>query len=198
MLLRAETLARIAAGEVTLAFRKWRRPTVRSGGTLLTRAGQLWIRSVAVIEAADITEADAARAGYPSRDVLIDELEGRADGAIHRIEFDGLGPDPRHALRESQPGESDAVELRRRLDRLDAASSDGPWTLKTLVAIRDHPGLRAGDLCLLVGQDRARFKPNVRKLKRLGLTISLEVGYRLSPRGAALLRVMDEEHNVSA
>jgi hypothetical protein len=31
----------------------------------------------------------------------------------------------------------------------------------------------------------------VRKLKELGLTESLTVGYRLSPRGAALLRVID-------
>ena len=31
------------------------------------------------------------------------------------------------------------------------------------------------------------FKVNVRKLKGLGLAESLEVGYRLSPRGRALL-----------
>jgi hypothetical protein len=30
---------------------------------------------------------------------------------------------------------------------------------------------------------KQRFKTNVRKLKELGLTESLEVGYRLSPRG---------------
>jgi len=34
---------------------------------------------------------------------------------------------------------------------------------------------------------RLPFKANVRKLKALGLTESLEVGYRLSPRGEALL-----------
>jgi hypothetical protein len=31
------------------------------------------------------------------------------------------------------------------------------------------------------------FKADVRKLKELGLTESLEVGYRLSPRGRAVL-----------
>jgi hypothetical protein len=31
------------------------------------------------------------------------------------------------------------------------------------------------------------FKRNVRKLKELGLTESLDIGYRLSPRGRALL-----------
>jgi hypothetical protein len=39
----------------------------------------------------------------------------------------------------------------------------------------------------MAGQDKIAFKLNVRKLKALGLTESLEVGYRLSRRGAALL-----------
>jgi hypothetical protein len=36
--------------------------------------------------------------------------------------------------------------------------------------------------------EKAPFKANVRKLKGLGLTESLEIGYRLSPRGRAVLR----------
>jgi hypothetical protein len=36
--------------------------------------------------------------------------------------------------------------------------------------------------------ERQAFKLNVRKLKELGLTESLEVGYRLSPLGEAFLR----------
>jgi transposase len=36
-------------------------------------------------------------------------------------------------------------------------------------------------------RERHPFKADVRKLKELGLTESLEVGYRLSPRGRALL-----------
>ncbi len=46
------------------------------------------------------------------------------------------------------------------------------------------PGWRpAGEL----GRERLPFKADVRKLKRLGLTESLDVGYRLSPRGRAYL-----------
>jgi hypothetical protein len=37
------------------------------------------------------------------------------------------------------------------------------------------------------GQERLAFKTRVRRLKALGLTESLEVGYRLSPRGRAFL-----------
>ena len=79
------------------------------------------------------------------------------------------------------------AELARRLARLDRASHHGPWTMTALGLIRDRPGVRAGDLAAAVGRDRASFKVDVRKLKELGLTESLEVGYRLSPRGRALL-----------
>ena len=51
-----------------------------------------------------------------------------------------------------------------------------------------QPGVRAGDLCELVGQEKQQFKLNVRKLKNLGLTESLGTGYRLSPRGRDLLQ----------
>ena len=39
-----------------------------------------------------------------------------------------------------------------------------------------------------VGEERQAYKLRVRRLKALGLTESLEVGYRLSPRGRAYLR----------
>ncbi|HUE86940.1 MAG TPA: hypothetical protein VMO26_12770 [Vicinamibacterales bacterium] len=183
------TLDGIARGEITLAFRRWRRPTVRSGGTLLTGSGRLQIRTVAVVHVDDITVEDARRAGYDSREALLRELARSADGDLYRIELGQIEADPRIALRESSLDSRAADELHARLVRLDRASPVGPWTLKTLQAIRDNPGLRAGDLCQLVGQDRDRFKPNVRKLKNLGLTISLEVGYRLSSRGAAYLEL---------
>jgi hypothetical protein len=62
-----------------------------------------------------------------------------------------------------------------------------PWTGKVLDLIAANPGRRAGDLAPLVGLETQEFKVRVRRLKALGLTISLEVGYRISPRGEALL-----------
>jgi hypothetical protein len=188
MLIPRDTLDRIALGEITMAFRRWRRPTVRTGGTLLTRAGQLEIASVDKVGPGDITEAEAQRAGFDSRDELVAELDRRGEGEIYRIAFGSIKADPRIALREAPLDEPQLATIRTRLARLDAASPVGAWTRKTLEVIRDHPAVRAGDICRLAGQDRATFKPNVRKLKAMGLTISLEVGYRLSPRGEALLR----------
>ena len=115
-------------------------------------------------------------------------LDERAEGALYRIDFGALRPDPRVALREAATMTlTEGEAIRARLGRLDTATADGPWTRRALEAIRDCPGQRAADLCRAVGQERLPFKVNVRKLKALGLTESLEVGYRLSPRGAALL-----------
>lgn len=195
MLLDSDTLGRIARGEVSLAFRRWRRPTVRSGGTLLTSAGRLDIGSVAVVEIDAVTPEEASLAGYPSRTALLAELNRRVEGDVYRIELGALRPDPRVALHTAPLDQRQAADLRQRLNRMDAASPDGPWTLKTLQVIRDHPEVRAADLCRLVGQERDRFKPNVRKLKTLGLTVSLEVGYRLSPRGELYLRERERQDN---
>jgi hypothetical protein len=188
VILDRDTLEQIAGGRISLAFRRWRRPTVRAGGTLLTAAGQLDIDSVDVVDIDSITHEEAGRAGYPSKEALLVELARRSEGEVFRIALGTLRPDPRVALREAPLDLQQAASVRRRLDRMDSASPDGPWTLRTLQAIRDHPALRAADLCRIVGQERDRFKPNVRKLKALGLTISLEVGYRLSPRGVTYLR----------
>ena len=51
MLIRLPILHRIKSGEVTLAFRRWRRPTVRTGGTPHTAVGVLAIASVEKVAA---------------------------------------------------------------------------------------------------------------------------------------------------
>jgi hypothetical protein len=51
--------------------------------------------------------------------------------------------------------------------------------------IERFPGRRAGDLAAMLGWPTADFKQRVRRLKSLGLTLSLEVGYRLSPLGSS-------------
>jgi hypothetical protein len=45
----------------------------------------------------------------------------------------------------------------------------------------------AADIAASIGREKLPFKADVRKLKELGLTESLDVGYRLSPRGRAFL-----------
>jgi hypothetical protein len=188
LLFRQRFLDGIRKGTVTLAFRRWRRPSVRPGSTLLTAVGQLHIGSVTVVELDRISPTDIRRAGYDSRQALLAELNLRAEGEIYRIELGPLRPDPRIALRASPArGQAELQELIRRLQRLDGRDRGAPWVLRILEVLSSHPQVRAADLCGLVGQEKKQFKLNVRKLKSLGLTESLDIGYRLSPRGTALL-----------
>ena len=187
MLLRPVDLARIAAGEITVAFRRQKRPTVKPGGTLTTRAGVLAIESVRAVDPERITKADARRAGFRDPDGVRAALRPGPE-PVYRIAFHVAGPDPRIALREDAALDPAArATLAARLARLDAASRHGPWTEAILRAIERAPGVRAGDLAEELGRERLAFKADVRKLKALGLTESLEVGYRLSPRGRAYL-----------
>jgi hypothetical protein len=196
VLIKRDILERIAAGEIDRVYRRWRKPTVKSGGTLKTAVGLLAIESVEAIAIAKLRAADAARAGYPSLAELKRQLASR-DGAaketrIYRIAVRLAGPDPRIALRrERVAGEAEAAEIAARLERLDRASARGPWTARTLLLIGNNPGVRAADLAEGEGLTKKIFKPRVRRLKGLGLTESLETGYRLSPRGESLLPYLD-------
>jgi hypothetical protein len=187
MLFRSALLDRIKAGEVTLAFRRWRRPTVKASGRLRTAVGELAIDSVALCAESAITEQDARAAGFAGRDALLAELRQRSDGDLYRIAFHFAGADRRIALRDSgdlSSAEIDAIGAR--LARLDA-NAGRPWTTAVLDYIANHEGLAAREIAAALDIDKAVLKPNIRKLKELGLTESLTVGYRLSSRGAAVL-----------
>ncbi len=188
MIFRQQFLDGIRSGRITIAFRRWRRPSVKAGGKLLTAAGLLHIRDVIPITIGSVLEADARRAGYESRQALVEELNERTDGELYRIELGALEADPRIALRKSVPDSDGLDALAARLRRLDVHAGGKPWTVKVLETIDAHPAVRAGDLCGMVGQEKMVFKLNVRKLKALGLTESLDIGYPLSPRGQILLR----------
>ena len=174
-------------GEISLVFRRWRRPTVRTGGSLRTALGVLRILDVSAVEESDISDADAAAAGYASRAALLADLGSRT-GQLYRIAVEHGGADPRIALRQQDDlSEADAEALLRRLERLDAKAPAGPWTLRVLTEIEANPGVAAQALARRLDCGKDWLKPQVRKLKNLGLTVSLPVGYELSPRGRAAL-----------
>ncbi|MFN3352523.1 MAG: hypothetical protein ACK4Z5_02850 [Brevundimonas sp.] len=183
MLFRRETLDRIARGEVSVAFRVWRRPTVRAGGRLMTAIGELAIDAVTPVEIRALSEDDARRSGAESLRALVRDLSGR-EGAVYRIDFRPAGPDPRIGLAE-RPARSpeDRAALDEALARLDRSSRTGSWTLDLLNRIEAQPGTPARRLAEELGMDTLRLKRKVRQLKALGLTESLQTGYRLTPRG---------------
>lgn len=190
MLLKMAVLRRIKTSEISVVFRRWRRPTVKSGGTLQTAVGQLNILTVEEIADTEITEADIARAGYDSRAALLTDLGTRGD-RLSRVRVAYAGADPRIALREHDalsPSELDAIATR--LERLDARSTSGPWTVRVLDLIERHPDVPARVLAEHLECERDWLKPNVRKLKHLGLTVSHDPGYILSSRGRVVLNYL--------
>ena len=193
MLIKKQVLEGIRDGTITLAFRRWKRPTVKEGGNLMTSLGQLTIGAITITDLWYITADDARQAGYDSLDELEAELMVRETGDIYRIELGPLRPDPRIALRETPPTDQEIQDLLSKLQSIDKRSRSGPWTNQVLMLINTNPGIRASDLSRQVGQKKDQFKKNVRKLKNLGLTESLEVGYRLSRRGRAVLAYINSQ-----
>ena len=174
-----------------MTFRRWRRGQVVAGGRYRTGTDMIEVDSVDVVAAEEISEDEARAAGYVSTDEVRADLRGVADLPIYRIRF--------HRLDEGDP----RAKLAAR-EEIDAAQTTGdrpaagPPGRGEPARPVDHddtvgrspptPARRASELAKAAGLDRATFKRDVRKLKELGLTLSLTTGYQLSPRGEAYLR----------
>ena len=166
-------------GSITLTFRNWKRAQVKVGGRYRTGGGDLIVESIDRVAADAITDVEARSAGCVDAAALRAELKWPAGITVYRIAFhreDPTAPPP--------PPDLDDATIAARLAKLDARYT---WTRATLELIGRKPAVRAGDLATELGRERLEFKADVRKLKRLGLTESLEIGYRLSPRGRAYL-----------
>jgi len=175
-------------GSVTRTFRRWKRLQVVPGNRYLQPFGEIEVVSAKEVAERSISAQDAELAGYRSREDLLDELAKYTEGTLYRIDFRFAGADRRVALRQkSDLSQLDIEALMKRLARLDTASSHGPWTRKALELIDRNPAIVSTILAAEMGLERAVFKLDIRKLKESGLTESLEVGYRLSPRGKRIL-----------
>ncbi len=179
----------IQTGLVTMTFRRWKRPQAVAGRVYRSPAGRLQVSAVDVVDVTEIDDSDAVAAGYPSTASLVADLRGEPDQPVYRIVFRYLNePDPRDVLaNDTDLTDDDIAEITRRLARLDRASSHGPWTRAYLEVIESNPERRAPDLAAMCGRETQPFKTDIRKLKNLGLTLSLRVGYRISPRGREYL-----------
>jgi hypothetical protein len=186
VLFRRETLDGIADGSVTLAFRRWKRPGAKTGGTTRTQAGVVRFGKVATIEAASLTEADAKNSGFRDLAALKDMLGPDDGNPVYRIELNCIEADTRAALRETASfTDAEWQKLEARFARWEQERPG--YFPATLKLIGERPATVSTELAKALGAERFAFKQDVRKLKELGLTESLEVGYRLSPRGEAVV-----------
>ena len=182
----------IHSGAIVLAFRRWKRSQVVPGRRYRTGIDMVEVESVDVVEPSSVDATQAREAGYASVGELLGNLRGDPALPVYRIRLRRIdGPDPRDELaRAARLTESDAAALAARLARMDASSSRGPWTGAVLALIADRPGTVSSVLAEAMGWPRQDFKLHVRRLKELGLTLSLDVGYRLSPRGESYLNYL--------
>lgn len=186
MLLDKRELAGIEEATITAVFRHWRKPRIKVGTRLRTPVGLVEVTNLTRTAPEAVTDLEALAAGFADLDGFHGWLDDRP-GDLYRIELRWAGDDPRVALREqSDLDEAQIAEMRRRLARMDSRS-ESPWTWQTLRLIAANPGVVSTDLAASLGLERAYFKQRVRRLKEMGLTESLETGYRISPRGQALL-----------
>ncbi|NYI79018.1 hypothetical protein [Nocardioides panzhihuensis] len=181
-------LERIHSGDIDLAFRRWKRPMHVAGGRQRTRIGVVEFVAVSPVTCGALTDEDASRAGTTLPDLLA--FLSRKDGEVYRIEVRYAGDDERIALRAKRPGKKETAALVAKLADMDRRSRRGPWTREHLELIEARPGELAETIAASIGREKKPFKTDIRRLKELGLTESLPVGYRLSPRGRAVLRAL--------
>ena len=197
MLFTAATLDGLVDGSVTATYRRWTTVRPKVGSRFTTRAGLVEVTGITAVDVEELGDVDAEAAGFADLPALLRWLERSTrgprdtrragEGVLYRIDLALAGPDPRVALRADDAlDEAALTDLGRRLDRMDA-TAETPWTRSVLRQIGDRPGVVSTVLAEAVGLERPDFKLRVRRLKALGLTESLEVGYRLSPRGRAFL-----------
>lgn len=185
--------AAVESGAITVTFRRWARPHAKVGGRYNVGRVVIEVDEVELMPFGAIDDADLRKTGLADREALrslaahsgpIDD-----DTIVYRVEFHVVGP--RNA--EPRPADSETVAaVVAKLDGMDRRRPTGPWTATTLGLIARHPGVVSTELAVAAQRERADFKVDVRKLKALGLTESLEVGYRLTALGEAVVRVRTE------
>ena len=185
----------LTSGAITLTFRRWQKPHVKARGRYRCHPiGVLLVDALELVTAKSITTADAKRAGFDSRAALIDYLSdlGPLDETteIWRVELHHAGDGDRVELAmEDALTEADIAAIRARLAKFDEAVR---WTAKTMAIILEHPRLSASQLAKKLKRETPELKVDIRKLKKLGLTQSFEVGYEIAPRGRAYLEAIDK------
>jgi hypothetical protein len=187
VLFTAATLRGLTEGRVNCTYRRWEVVRPKVGSRFTTAAGVVEVTSITAADEKQLTEEEAADAGFDSVAALVKWTSAKGQGDLYRVGIILAGPDPRVALRGSaQLAAADVLALSARLERMDRAAEQ-PWTHSTLRQIQRQPGVVSTELAAEAGKERRRYKLRVRRLKALGLTESLERGYRLSPRGQAYL-----------
>ena len=173
-------------------MRHWKRPQARVGGRYnIPPFGAVEVIDVSARPARRITAEDARLSGFPSRKALLDQIGNPdSDASVTIVDFRYMGAAAVNVPSRTAVNDGAVAGLVRRVQHMDERSARGPWAAAALRLINDLPGTRAAELAGSLGWETQPFKANVRRLKALGLTESLETGYRLSDRGRQVLEAL--------
>ncbi len=181
----------IRNGSITLTFRAWKSARAKIGNQYrISPQDGVEVDAVDQVAISALTDEAARRSGFANaaelHNFLIknspEALSGKS--TLFRVSF--------HCVKMSnEPLQVDfsAEEIAAKLAKMDRLSKHGPWTKQTLEIIAQNPRTAASKLAPILGRETRAFKADVRKLKRLGLTLSFEMGYEVTSLGKAALDV---------
>lgn len=184
MLLSQKTLDAIVKGEVDRVYRRWKRPTVVVGTLQRTSHGLVEVVGLRQVSENEII---APAAGFSSAEEVLDGIRPPEPGRdLYEVRVRWAGDDHRLALRESTDLDD---EVMKEVESVVASIGrrGGPTGVELLQLIAGKPETLAQELADELGVERDVLKRRIRQLKEIGLTESLRIGYRLSPRGEAYL-----------
>ena len=188
----------LRSGAITLTYRRWQKPHVRPRGRYRCHPiGVLEVDDVRIVSVGRITGAEAKRAGFADRAALLGYLGELGplteDTEVYRVELHHGGDGDRVELAlEAALSPEDIETISLKLKRMDGRK---PWTKDTLAIIEKHPRIAASVLATKLGREKLELKEDIRRLKKLGLTQSFEVGYEISPRGRVYLEAVRTSAN---
>ncbi len=183
----------IRKSSITLTFRAWKSARAKVGKQYrFGSEGGVEVDAVEEVEISAITDEDAHCSGFTSASELHTLLkkyspeEFTPKSTVFRVSF--------HYVKISnEPIRVDLSleEIATKLAKMDHLSKHGYGTKQILEIIAQSPRTAASKLAPMLGLETQAFKADVRRLKKLGLTVSFEVGYELTPLGKALMAGAD-------
>lgn len=173
-------------GSITLTIRRWERPHVKPGGRYRVHPiGVVQVEAISIIREHELTPTDALSAGFASLQEMTAYLKP-PPGELFKVTLRHAGQaDHVDAAMNGRMTKDEIADTLRRISRLE---KNGAWVKRTMKLIEKHPQVAASQLAKKLKRETLPFKVDVRKLKRLGLTMSFEVGYELSPKGKMFLK----------
>ena len=180
----------IAAGTLTRTYRRWKSPQAKVDGTYnIHPYGAILVTSISQLRLQDASIKDIQQSGFDSANAIAEHLKTSLNETVYCVHFRYIGTD---AVKQIDTGRLPTIELEAISIKLMRMNKTKLWTHHALRLVRDQPAKRAADLAPILEMDLPTFKRNMRKLKNLGLTLSLETGYQITARGTQMIAHANE------